>query len=210
MQPSLRTTAIEFIGWLVLALLLGAGAAQSARATPQCMTMAEARAAFPRAHIYWHTPKHCWDDSPKRREVQPAAEKAAEPVAEAKQSVAEVTRPVVEKKPINDPPPAATKTNIGARVEKLVNALSLRWFLVEQPPAPKPNPVVQQAPVVPEKAKVDIVDAHVYNILDQQADRLQAKQDNNQRLILAISFVLAVGAAAGAASLLFNRQGTWA
>jgi hypothetical protein len=28
------------------------------------MTESEARAKFPKAHLYWHRNEHCWDDRP--------------------------------------------------------------------------------------------------------------------------------------------------
>jgi hypothetical protein len=34
----------------------------AAHGSPSCMTRAEARAQFPRAHLYWHTLHHCWDN----------------------------------------------------------------------------------------------------------------------------------------------------
>ena len=48
----MRLTAISAIA---LVFLL-----QTANATPSCMTQDEARVKFPRAHLYWHGPKHCW------------------------------------------------------------------------------------------------------------------------------------------------------
>jgi hypothetical protein len=38
----------------------------AARGSPSCMTMAEARAKYPRAHLYWHTLHHCWDNHAAR------------------------------------------------------------------------------------------------------------------------------------------------
>jgi hypothetical protein len=48
----------------VLAVLLGTAVSGFANAEPSCMTKAEARAAFPRANLYWHTAKHCWNNIP--------------------------------------------------------------------------------------------------------------------------------------------------
>jgi hypothetical protein len=31
-------------------------------ASPSCMTMREARAKYPRDHLYWHGPARCWDN----------------------------------------------------------------------------------------------------------------------------------------------------
>jgi hypothetical protein len=32
--------------------------------TDGCLTLAAARSAHPRGHLYWHGPRHCWDTSP--------------------------------------------------------------------------------------------------------------------------------------------------
>ena len=32
--------------------------------SPDCMTQSEARAKFPKAHLYWHGREHCWNDRP--------------------------------------------------------------------------------------------------------------------------------------------------
>jgi hypothetical protein len=55
-------------------------------AAPGCMTMEEARKAFPRDHIYWHGPRHCWDNNAKKRALQSDAKsepKAGPPDAAA-------------------------------------------------------------------------------------------------------------------------------
>jgi len=49
--------------------------------SPSCMTSDEARKAYPRDHIYWHGPKHCWDNVGKKRGQTPAA-KAEPPASE--------------------------------------------------------------------------------------------------------------------------------
>jgi hypothetical protein len=38
-----------------------------ARASPECKTLAEARAAYPGKHLWFHGPRHCWDATPGRR-----------------------------------------------------------------------------------------------------------------------------------------------
>lgn len=42
---------------------------QTANATPSCMTQDEARVKYPRAHLFWHTAKRCWDNVPPGRRV---------------------------------------------------------------------------------------------------------------------------------------------
>lgn len=43
--------------------------ASPSHASPSCMTMAEARAAFPGKHLWWHGPNKCWDATPGRRQL---------------------------------------------------------------------------------------------------------------------------------------------
>ena len=51
LQASGVVLFVAFIAWSV-----------PARATPSCMTYAEARAAFHTSHLWWHSMRHCWDD----------------------------------------------------------------------------------------------------------------------------------------------------
>ena len=37
---------------------------QSTQAGGECMTLAAARGAHPRSHLYWHGAHHCWDATP--------------------------------------------------------------------------------------------------------------------------------------------------
>jgi hypothetical protein len=46
---------------LAVAIMIGPSLALGSSA---CMTESEARARFPKAHLYWHRNEHCWDDSP--------------------------------------------------------------------------------------------------------------------------------------------------
>jgi hypothetical protein len=39
------------------------------QASPSCMTLAEARAAFGNKHLWWHGPNRCWDATPGRRRL---------------------------------------------------------------------------------------------------------------------------------------------
>jgi hypothetical protein len=47
---------------VLVALVALVASSVSARASPSCATLAEARAAYPGKHLYWHGPRHCWDD----------------------------------------------------------------------------------------------------------------------------------------------------
>jgi len=39
----------------------------AASGSPSCMTKSEARAHYPRAHLYWHGQNRCWDNRHGRR-----------------------------------------------------------------------------------------------------------------------------------------------
>ncbi len=56
----------------LLGMIAGALTAPAA-GSPACMTLDEARKAFPGDHLYWHSPRHCWDNSGERRSTPPAA-----------------------------------------------------------------------------------------------------------------------------------------
>jgi hypothetical protein len=53
-----------------MALMLTASTAfvsASSATTATCLTKHEARAKFPRAHLYWHGTRHCWDNQRGRK-----------------------------------------------------------------------------------------------------------------------------------------------
>lgn len=50
---------------LVLASILVA----PAQGGPGCLTKREARALHPKAHLYWHGSRRCWDDRSGRRKI---------------------------------------------------------------------------------------------------------------------------------------------
>jgi hypothetical protein len=61
-----RTTRPVTVGVLHPALLAGLFVAfvawsEPARASPECKTLAEARAAYHGRYLYWHTSRHCWN-----------------------------------------------------------------------------------------------------------------------------------------------------
>jgi hypothetical protein len=51
---------VRFIPFLAVAITIGPSLAY---ASPACMTECEARAKFPKAHLYTHGSEHCWNDS---------------------------------------------------------------------------------------------------------------------------------------------------
>ena len=70
----------------LLGMIAGALTAPAA-GSPACMTLDEARKAYPGDHLYWHSPRHCWDNSGERRSTPAAAidapGEAPAPAAEA-------------------------------------------------------------------------------------------------------------------------------
>ena len=62
---------------LVLCALLVA-LSVPARASPECKTIAEARAAYHGKYLYWHTSRHCWNATPGRRHSVGARDRATE------------------------------------------------------------------------------------------------------------------------------------
>jgi hypothetical protein len=88
----------------LLGMIAGALTAPAA-GSPACMTLDEARKAFPGDHLYWHSPRHCWDNSGERRSMPaatidapgdvPAAAEADAPVAQADAPPATVIVPPV-------------------------------------------------------------------------------------------------------------------
>lgn len=64
----LAAVTLAILGMIGIAGALTAPAAGS----PACMTLDEARKAYPGEHLYWHSPRHCWDNSGERRST-PAA-----------------------------------------------------------------------------------------------------------------------------------------
>lgn len=78
----------RFIDGIVIAaapmLFAFAGSgAPPAVASPNCMTLEEARKAFPGDHLHWHGPNHCWDNVGKGGRAKPAADAKAADVAPA-------------------------------------------------------------------------------------------------------------------------------
>lgn len=45
-----------------------------AHSSPACMTLGEARTAYPGKHLWWHGQGHCWNAEPGRK-IKPAAKK---------------------------------------------------------------------------------------------------------------------------------------
>jgi hypothetical protein len=82
-----------------LAALLGTAVSGFANAEPSCMTEAEARAAHPQAHLYWHTAKHCWDNIPGGQRRYDAAKPLEKPPAPPQAKPAPMTHDEIDTAP---------------------------------------------------------------------------------------------------------------
>jgi hypothetical protein len=82
-----------------------------------CMTESEARAKFPKAHLYWHGSEHCWDDSPGYG----SRALAAVPVHSSRPALAPVpassAQPALAVVPATSPGPETGGTDTGAQCE---------------------------------------------------------------------------------------------
>lgn len=77
--------------------------APPALASPACMTLQEARKAFPGDHLYWHGPKRCWDNvgkSGKPKTATGAKTADAMPAPDANDAPAETDQPSESAKPV--------------------------------------------------------------------------------------------------------------
>jgi uncharacterized iron-regulated membrane protein len=95
LKAASHTNAIKTVigsALFLLAALLGAAVSGFANAEPSCMTEAEARAAHPRAHLYWHTARHCWDNIPGGQQRYDVAKPVEKPPAVPQAKPASMTR----------------------------------------------------------------------------------------------------------------------
>lgn len=136
-----------------------ASAATPALAAPDCMTLNEARKAFPGDHLHWHGPKHCWDNVGKSRSQKPAANAKtadAAPASSASNKPADVDKPSQSAQPAaaNDAPAVrgAAVPFIAEDPSRLASWSALatqpQAQQVEPSATPAPAPQVEDANVV--------------------------------------------------------------
>jgi hypothetical protein len=135
--------------------------------SPSCMTQSEARAKFPKEHLWWHGAGHCWDATPpsrarlaqrnKSREARPVqadAEREAreDNTREVKKSVSHAQqrwREAMSRMRPEDMPGATVSASAGASVDA-----------VAVPVAPRTNffdrwvEIAQRAPPVAPKSQL--------------------------------------------------------
>jgi len=77
----------------------------TASAAKPCLTEAEAQKRWPKAHLFWHTANHCWDNLPlnvvsagdyDKPELQPAPVTAVQTVASSATAEPEIIFPTVK------------------------------------------------------------------------------------------------------------------
>src|SRR5437016_13600248 len=62
-----KRSGLMRVAVIVVAIAL-ASALSPAHSSPSCMTQNEARAKFPKEHLWWHGPSRCWDATPPGRQ----------------------------------------------------------------------------------------------------------------------------------------------
>ena len=64
-----------------------------ALSSPSCMTQSEARAKFPKEHLWWHGAGHCWDaNAPSRQRLAQRIKRQPKQEARAEREPAEETK----------------------------------------------------------------------------------------------------------------------
>lgn len=87
---------MAFIRILIAIILATLSPALAADNEPPCLTKAQAAAKYRRAHLYWHTPRQCWDNVPVGRRsavrTQARTELRSLPVPGVDRAIAGVVR----------------------------------------------------------------------------------------------------------------------
>lgn len=140
-------------------------ASSPALASPSCMTQSEARAKFPKEHLWWHGPNKCWDATPPSRrrlaernkaKQQRAAQQAARTALDEKKILSNAPRwrEAMSRMGPEDVPDAAVSASAGASVDAIAMPAVPRtnfwdrWVDIAQrvpPAALKPGPAALAA-----------------------------------------------------------------
>jgi len=107
-----------------------------------CLSKAEARAKWPKAHLYWHTGDHCWDNKQstkheKKRDPRVAPEPLPKVAAQA--LAAEMKKPQARQQEIIYPPLVASQAAITADVMAVQRPIT-EWPLMLDLDATGPDP----------------------------------------------------------------------
>jgi hypothetical protein len=128
---------------MAVAIMMGPSLAYG---SPACMTQSEARAKFPKAHLYWHGSERCWNDSA----AFSSRALAAVPAPSSRPAQAAVPVPALEfgvpletirRALLGDPAQAAVPAPSSRPVQAAVPAPSSRPAQAAVPaPSPRPAP----------------------------------------------------------------------
>lgn len=151
-----------------------AGASQSAIAETACMTRAEARKVYPRAHLYWHGRDHCWDAKPVARTSTPlklSRFRQDRPLAghQLADKSGETAVTATEEPTPNEPKTPATDSGAAPMAPKAIPTIA-----VSQAPAPQDNRFAQPA-IAASQPEVTVVPADEVNAIDLAADAVAAE-----------------------------------
>ena len=176
MTPEIKTFAVCTA---IAAAIFTSG---PAHASATCRTMAEARSAFPGAHLYWHGNGHCWDN------IGRTSGRAS--ATQARGNIATTELPPPDVAPIvpngNDvapnPPPAIGPIDPPPLIAMTDGRLTVGAGIDDRIPNSKsPAPPLQE----------NIYSEDEYNFLDAQAAiQLATMQQKNHRMTIITALML--------------------
>jgi hypothetical protein len=104
---------------LVIAAAISLMGSKTAYATdPTCLTKAEARQKFPKAHLYWHTQHRCWDATPTWRANRADYKRRVSTVGQA------VPAPMPQVRLVIPPAPVPVRTSFTPWDERVEGAFA--------------------------------------------------------------------------------------
>lgn len=176
----------------VLAALLGTAMSGFVNAEPSCMTEAEARAAYPRAHLYWHTAKHCWDNIPGGQRRYDVAKTVEKPPALPQTKPAPMAHDEIDTAPkLTVIPPLVQGTGVDGEIMTRDKQISM-WPRIINPNAPMP--VAQTEGEKPntadEEAALDIRNPDDFNEIDAMATPVNVSQAHDKGILHSLVFTL--------------------
>jgi hypothetical protein len=129
---------------MAVAIMMGPSLAYG---SPACMTQSEARAKFPKAHLYWHGREHCWNDSAAFN----SRALAAVPAPSSRPALATVPAPALE---FGVPLETIRHALLGDPAQAAVSRPALAAVPAPSPrpalagvPAPSPRPALAAVPL---------------------------------------------------------------
>ena len=178
MTPEIKTFAVCTA---IAAAIITSG---PAHASATCRTIAEARSAFPGAHLYWHGNGHCWDNI-GRTSGRASATQARGKIATTELPPPEVPPIVPNGNDLAPKPPAAIGPIDPPPLIAMADCrLAVGAGIDDQIPASK-------SPASSPKEK--LYSENEYNFLDSQASiQLATMQPRNHRMAIITALMLTV------------------